>query len=100
VKNGNGEYEPTKYQILLEFNIEKRVGTQARAKAEQITKRYYPCRFDEGKIAVVPFELRNVALSTFEAMITVLYDHLTKKGYESRLSLGIPLRALRQRITR
>ena len=44
-------------------------------KAEQITKRYYPCRFDEGKIAVVPFEFRNVALSTFEAMITVLHEN-------------------------
>lgn len=94
VKNGNGEYEPTKYQILLKFTTEKRVGTKKirqlfrsmkrrniafgaiiTEKAEQITKRYYPCRFNEGKIALVPFELRNVALSTFEAMITVLHEN-------------------------
>ena len=99
VKNGNGEYEPTKHQILLEFTTEKRVGTQKirqlvrsmkrrnitfgaiiAEKAEQITKKYYPCRFEEGKIAVVPFELRNVALSTFETMITML--HKNGKGPE------------------
>jgi len=94
VKNGNGEYEPTKYQILLEFTTEERVGTQKiqqlirsmkrrdiafgaviTEKAEQITKKYYPCRFEEGKIAIVPFELRNFALSTFEAMITMLHEN-------------------------
>jgi len=94
VKNGNGEYEPTQYPILLEFTTEKRVGTQKirqltrsmkrrnitfgaiiTEKAEQITKKYYPCRFEEGKIAVVPFELRNIALSTFEAMITLLHEN-------------------------
>ena len=94
VKNGKGEYEPTKHQILVEFTTEKRVGTQKirqltrsmkrrsidfgvviTEKAEQITKKYYPCRFEEGKIAVVPFELRNVALSTFEAMITMLHEN-------------------------
>lgn len=94
VKNGNGEYEPTKHQILLEFTTEKRVGTQKirqlvrsmkrrnitfgtiiTEKAEQITKKYYPCRFEEGKIAIVPFELRNVALSTFETVITILHQN-------------------------
>ena len=94
VKNGNGEYEPTKYQILLEFTTEKRVGTQKirqlirsmkrrniafgaviTEKAEQITKKYYPCRFEEGRIAIVPFELRNFALSTFETMITMLHEN-------------------------
>lgn len=94
VKNGNGEYEPTKYEILLEFTTEKRVGTPkirqlARSmkrrniafgaiitkKTEQIAKKYYPYRIVEGKMAVVPFELRNVALSTFEAIITLLHQN-------------------------
>jgi len=99
VKNGNGEYEPTKHQILLEFTTEKRVGTQKirqlvrsmkrrnitfgaviTEKAEQITKKYYPCRFEEAKIAIVPFELRNFALSTFQTMIAILHKNGKELG--------------------
>lgn len=99
VKNGNGEYEPTKHQILLEFTTENRVGTKkirqlARSmkrrditfgaiiteQVEQITKKYYPY-WIEDRIAIVPFELRNIALNTFEALITMLHEN-GEKGKE------------------
>ena len=97
VMNGNGEYEPTNFSILIEFTAEQRVGTKKMRqlttnmkrrnaafgviiteKPEQISAKYYPYRIEEGKIAIVPFELYKVALSTFEAMITVLHRNRQK----------------------
>jgi len=97
VMNSNGEYEPTNFSILLEFTTEQHVGTKKirqltsnmkrrnatfgviiTEKAEQITAKYYPYRVEEGRIAVVPFELHKVALSTFEAIITALHANRRK----------------------